>query len=302
MRRRVTEKVTEEVPADTPRRAVCQHSRGPSRGRRHPRVLASSIRTRCAGPPSSWARGAPFWGPGWRKKPDLWLNSPSIPPQAVSGSGDSWDRGCRVTLRPRAAGGSSLLPPGCSGVWARELRRPTALFSGPVAGSCSGLAPSPQRGCPEVCRGLGGPRSELSDGSSFSPLPVASEAFEDDNCSAFVSEDDSETQSLSSFSSGPTSPSETPEQFPAAVRPASLDLPSPVSLSEFGVLFPGLGPRSECSGASSPECEVERGECSPRPRGGGGRGPQPGCCDQGLCGRATVWLLTSFGLSPQQSS
>ncbi|CAI9176115.1 unnamed protein product [Rangifer tarandus platyrhynchus] len=91
-------------------------------------------------------------------------------------------------------------------------------------------------------------------------VSVASEAFEDDSCSAFVSEDDSETQSLSSFSSGPTSPSETPEQFPTAVRPASLDLPSPVSLSEFGVLFPGLGPRSECSGASSPECEVERGD------------------------------------------
>ena len=94
----------------------------------------------------------------------------------------------------------------------------------------------------------------------------------DDSCSAFVSEDDSETQSLSSFSSGPTSPSEMPEQFPAAVRPASLDLPSPVSLSEFGVLFPGLGPRSECSGASSPECEVERGECSPLPLGWGEAG------------------------------
>ncbi|XP_021534578.1 SH3 domain-binding protein 5 isoform X2 [Neomonachus schauinslandi] len=89
---------------------------------------------------------------------------------------------------------------------------------------------------------------------------VASEAFEDDNCSNFVSEDDSETQSVSSFSSGPTSPSEMPDQFPAAVRPGSLDLPSPVSLSEFGLMFPVLGPRSECSGASSPECEVERGD------------------------------------------
>lgn len=88
-------------------------------------------------------------------------------------------------------------------------------------------------------------------------VSVASEAFEDDNCSNFVSEDDSETQSVSSFSSGPTSPS---EQFPAAVRPGSLDLPSPVSLSEFGLMFPVLGPRSECSGASSPECEVERGD------------------------------------------
>lgn len=92
---------------------------------------------------------------------------------------------------------------------------------------------------------------------------VASEAFEDDNCSNFVSEDDSETQSVSSFSSGPTSPSGMADQFSAVVRPGSLDLPSPVSLSEFGVMFPVLGPRSECSGASSPECEVERGEWQP---------------------------------------
>ncbi|NP_001391517.1 SH3 domain-binding protein 5 isoform 5 [Mus musculus] len=91
-------------------------------------------------------------------------------------------------------------------------------------------------------------------------ISVASEAFEDDNCSNLVSEDDSETQSVSSFSSGPTSPSEMPDQFPAVARPGSLDLPSPVSLSEFGMMFPILGPRSECSGASSPECEVERGD------------------------------------------
>ncbi|XP_019522690.1 PREDICTED: SH3 domain-binding protein 5 [Hipposideros armiger] len=94
----------------------------------------------------------------------------------------------------------------------------------------------------------------------FSLILVASEAFEDDNCSNFVSEDDSETQSVSSFSSGPMSPSDTADQFAAAVRPGSLDLPSPVSLSEFGMMFPVLGPRSECSGASSPECEVERGD------------------------------------------
>lgn len=99
----------------------------------------------------------------------------------------------------------------------------------------------------------------------FSLILVASEAFEDDSCSNFVSEDDSETQSVSSFSSGPASPSEMPDQFPAVVRPGSLDLPSPVSLSEFGMMFPVLGPRSECSGASSPECEVERGEL-PRSR------------------------------------
>ncbi|XP_034519578.1 SH3 domain-binding protein 5 isoform X3 [Ailuropoda melanoleuca] len=117
------------------------------------------------------------------------------------------------------------------------------------------------RGC-----GVGaeGSSTSVEDLSGSKPEPdavsVASEAFEDDNCSNFVSEDDSETQSVSSFSSGPTSPSEMPDQFPAVVRPGSLDLPSPVSLSEFGVMFPVLGPRSECSGASSPECEVERGD------------------------------------------
>ncbi|XP_027985239.2 SH3 domain-binding protein 5 isoform X2 [Eptesicus fuscus] len=117
------------------------------------------------------------------------------------------------------------------------------------------------RGC-----GVGAEGSSTSaeDLSESKPEPdavsVASEAFEDDNCSNFVSEDDSETQSVSSFSSGPTSPSGMADQFSAVVRPGSLDLPSPVSLSEFGVMFPVLGPRSECSGASSPECEVERGD------------------------------------------
>uniref|UniRef100_A0A8D0H3S6 SH3 domain-binding protein 5 n=1 Tax=Sphenodon punctatus TaxID=8508 RepID=A0A8D0H3S6_SPHPU len=91
-------------------------------------------------------------------------------------------------------------------------------------------------------------------------ISMASEVFEDDNCNSFVSEEDSETQSVSSYSSGPTSPYEMPTQFPPVTRPGSLDLPSPVSLSEFGMMFPVLGPRSECSGASSPECEVERGD------------------------------------------
>ncbi|KAM6177047.1 SH3 domain-binding protein 5 isoform 2-T2 [Erethizon dorsatum] len=117
------------------------------------------------------------------------------------------------------------------------------------------------RGC-----GVGaeGSSTSVEDLAGGKPEPdavsVASEAFEDDNCSNFVSEDDSETQSVSSFSSGPTSPSEMPDQFPAVARPGSLDLPSPMSLSEFGMMFPVLGPRSECSGASSPECEGERGD------------------------------------------
>ncbi|XP_075403316.1 SH3 domain-binding protein 5 [Tenrec ecaudatus] len=118
------------------------------------------------------------------------------------------------------------------------------------------------RGCGVGAEGSSSSAGEDLSGSKPEPdaVSVASEAFEDDNCSNFVSEDDSETQSVSSFSSGPTSPSEIPDQFPAVARPGSLDLPSPVSLSEFGVMFPVLGPRSECSGASSPECEVERGD------------------------------------------
>nr|KAF6476153.1 SH3 domain binding protein 5 [Rousettus aegyptiacus] len=117
------------------------------------------------------------------------------------------------------------------------------------------------RGCGVGAEGSSTSVEDLS-GSKLEPdtISVASEAFEDDNCSNFVSEDDSETHSVSSFSSGPTSPSETADQFSAVVRPGSLDLPSPVSLSEFGMMFPVLGPRSECSGASSPECEVERGD------------------------------------------
>ncbi|XP_072859585.1 SH3 domain-binding protein 5 isoform X1 [Pogona vitticeps] len=89
-------------------------------------------------------------------------------------------------------------------------------------------------------------------------ISMASEVFEDDTCSSIVSEEDSETQSVSSFSSGPTSPFDMPAQFPPSARPRSLDLSSPISLSEFSIL-PLLGPRSECSGASSPECETERG-------------------------------------------
>lgn len=117
------------------------------------------------------------------------------------------------------------------------------------------------RGC-----GVGaeGSNTSVEDLSTSKPeldaVSMASEVFEDDNGSSFVSEEDSETQSVSSFSSGPTSPSEVPAPFPPATRPGTLDLPSPVSLSEFGAIFPVLGPRSECSGASSPECEAERGD------------------------------------------
>ncbi|XP_067417905.1 SH3 domain-binding protein 5 isoform X2 [Emydura macquarii macquarii] len=116
------------------------------------------------------------------------------------------------------------------------------------------------RGCGVGSEGSNTSVEDLSACKLESDTISTSEVFEDDNCSSFVSEEDSETQSVSSFSSGPTSPYEMPTQFPPATRPASLDLPSPISLSEFGMMFPVLGPRSECSGASSPECEVERGD------------------------------------------
>lgn len=92
-------------------------------------------------------------------------------------------------------------------------------------------------------------------------ISVTSEAFEDETCSfSMMSEEDSETRSLSSLSSCPTSPLDMPYPFTAVPQLDSLDLPSPVSLSDFGLISPVLGPRSECSGASSPECDLERGE------------------------------------------
>ncbi|XP_072317079.1 SH3 domain-binding protein 5b [Eucyclogobius newberryi] len=65
-----------------------------------------------------------------------------------------------------------------------------------------------------------------------------------------VSSPSSDSSSSNSSSSSPAPPS----------RPCSLDLPSSVSLSDFGLISPVLGPRSECSGASSPECDLERGD------------------------------------------
>ncbi len=106
---------------------------------------------------------------------------------------------------------------------------------------------------------------------------VASGFYEDENCST-MSEEDSETQSNSSFCSGPNSPLDLPCPFSSSFssssgsptststsptpfsRPCSLDLPSTVSLSDFSLMSPILGPRSECSGASSPECDLERGD------------------------------------------
>lgn len=106
-------------------------------------------------------------------------------------------------------------------------------------------------------------------------ISMASGSFEDENCSSSaMSEEDFETQSTSSFSFGTNSPLDLPCPFSSSSssssaspsssspssRPCSLDLPSTVSLSDFSLMSPILGPRSECSGASSPECDVERGD------------------------------------------
>ncbi|XP_027727982.1 SH3 domain-binding protein 5 isoform X2 [Vombatus ursinus] len=161
---------------------------------------------------------------------------------------------------------SAMGPRGCgvgaegNNVSAEEPSRNKPEFDSASAGR-GVLVPVNLSACP--------PKRTVRDGLSFgkpsetcvlSNAAVASEALEDDNCSSFVSEEDSETQSVSSFSSGPTSPYELPSPLSLVMRPGSLDLPSPMSLSEFGIMFPVLGPRSECSGASSPECEVERGD------------------------------------------
>uniref|UniRef100_A0A3Q3B2R3 SH3 domain-binding protein 5 n=1 Tax=Kryptolebias marmoratus TaxID=37003 RepID=A0A3Q3B2R3_KRYMA len=92
-------------------------------------------------------------------------------------------------------------------------------------------------------------------------ISMASECFEDDPCGggSIMFEEDSESRSTSSLGSTPSSPQELLSPCPLS-RPCSLDLPSTVSLSDFGLISPVLGPRSECSGASSPECDMERGD------------------------------------------
>ncbi|KAM9353025.1 SH3 domain-binding protein 5b isoform 2-T2 [Symphorus nematophorus] len=120
-------------------------------------------------------------------------------------------------------------------------------------------------------------------------ISMASVCFDDEACggSSIMSEEDSETRSTCSLGSSPSSPQELLSPCPFASssscassssasssptpsssssspsplsRPCSLDLPSTVSLSDFGLISPVLGPRSECSGASSPECDLERGD------------------------------------------
>ncbi|KAJ0066464.1 hypothetical protein NL108_013237, partial [Boleophthalmus pectinirostris] len=114
-------------------------------------------------------------------------------------------------------------------------------------------------------------------------ISMTSDCFDDEPCASgsVVSEEDSASTcslgsspssspqdllmspftsaSSPSFDSASSDTNSSPSSSPAPLsRPCSLDLPSSVSLSDFGLISPVLGPRSECSGASSPECDIER--------------------------------------------
>ncbi|KAF5908844.1 SH3 domain-binding protein 5-like, partial [Clarias magur] len=115
-------------------------------------------------------------------------------------------------------------------------------------------------------------------------ISIISETFEEENCNGSASDEDPETQSTCSLSAN-SAPLDVPCQyvpscsslypllssscpFPSCstvplFSPCHGDVPllSPGSLEGFESVSPVLGPRSECSGASSPEspeCEQER--------------------------------------------
>ncbi|KAK7139537.1 hypothetical protein R3I93_016617 [Phoxinus phoxinus] len=105
----------------------------------------------------------------------------------------------------------------------------------------------------------------------------------EDSCTGTTSEDDPETQSSTGSLSSTSAPLDLPCPFPSSPSPYAmlssscpypssspplspsagpelLQLPGSGSLEGFEQVSPALGPRSECSGASSPDCEQERGE------------------------------------------
>ncbi|XP_051526945.1 SH3 domain-binding protein 5 [Myxocyprinus asiaticus] len=112
-------------------------------------------------------------------------------------------------------------------------------------------------------------------------ISMISVNFEEESCNG-TSEDDPETQSICSMSSisaplnlsCPCPSSSVPYPLlssscpypssssspPLSVGTDLLQLPGSGSLEGFEQVSPVLGPRSECSGASSPDCEQERGE------------------------------------------
>lgn len=112
---------------------------------------------------------------------------------------------------------------------------------------------------------------------------MISETFEEENCNGSASDEDPETQSTGSLSSS-SAPLDVPCPYVPSCSspypllssscpfpshsslpsfsscPRGVEMPDPGSLEGFDRVSPVLGPRSECSGASSPECEQERGK------------------------------------------
>ncbi|KAL7883597.1 hypothetical protein SRHO_G00012550 [Serrasalmus rhombeus] len=142
------------------------------------------------------------------------------------------------------------------------------------------------RGCGVGAERDGGAGDDIANFNMESDgISMISETFEEESCNGAASEEDPETQSTCSFSSNsapldvpcpylpsPSSPypllssscpfpsSSSPPSPSPSPCPGDLELPEPDSLEGFALVSPVLGPRSECSGASSPECDQERGE------------------------------------------
>ncbi|XP_056335709.1 SH3 domain-binding protein 5 [Danio aesculapii] len=98
----------------------------------------------------------------------------------------------------------------------------------------------------------------------------------EDGCNGTTSEEDPETSESSCSVSSTSVPLDMPCPYPSSASPYPLlssscpypssgcpdllQMPGSGSLEGFERVSPVLGPRSECSGASSPDCEQERGE------------------------------------------
>ncbi|XP_052388420.1 SH3 domain-binding protein 5 [Carassius gibelio] len=115
-----------------------------------------------------------------------------------------------------------------------------SMISVNLEDSCNG---SPSDDDPET-------RSTCSMSSTSAPLDLP--------CPYTTSSSSSSYPLLSSSCPYPSSSSSSPLSL--SVSPDLLQLPGSGSLEGFEQVSPVLGPRSECSGASSPDCERERGE------------------------------------------
>ncbi|CAL8339501.1 SH3 domain-binding protein 5b [Gadus morhua] len=98
--------------------------------------------------------------------------------------------------------------------------------------------------------------------SPTTPLDILSPySFTGSSCSSSCSSSSTCSTSSASPSPSPSPSSTSSSSSPAqSSRPCSLDLPGPASMAGLGLVSPVLGPRSQCSGASSPECDLERGD------------------------------------------